>query len=57
MGAHDFAMDDGMPQGPFGDIVGGLDIGAMEEDKQALAILEVAPLEFSGLRIGFQVAL
>ena len=55
-GVHDFAMDDGMPQGAFGNIVGGLDIRAMEKDKQSLAILLVTSLEFGSLRIGLQVA-
>ncbi len=55
-GTHDFAMDDGMPQGAFGNIVGRLDIGAIEKDKQALAILEITPKEFGRLRL-FEVAL
>lgn len=54
--AHDFPVDDGMTQRSFGDVVGGFDIGAVEKDKQALAIEQVTALELGGLGL-LQVAL
>ena len=44
-----FAMDDGIAQCPFGSIVVKRDIGMIEEDKQGLAMFEIATQQSVGL--------
>ena len=43
--ADHFAMDDGRTQGPFGDIVGRVDIRAVKKNKQAVPMFEIAALQ------------